>query len=492
MVPHCRVVRRGAAHAAGLRRRLLLRHLRPSHRSATARRTPAGLPPHLRASAGTQARPGAHRSPAGRSAERSRLRRTRARGEARRVRARCGQCRRLRLERRSSRDARCTVSFKKPAPALQRAARQACSATARPIMSSRSNWARDPSERLTLDTPLLSSIEVERAKRRPVAIASLPPHVIDAVLAIEDRRYYYHPGVDPIRLTGAVFYTRSATAASRRRAPLPSSWCETCSCRSSRAGRCSRRGIGRSFASLLEMWVSLVMSRRATKDEILEMYLNAVPLGQRGSFAIIGVSEAARLFFGKDVSNLSIAEAATHRRRHPVAVGALAVQQPEPLPRPPQRRDPRDGRRRVHHIRAGRGCPEGTAHGGAARTRGRSAVLRRLRRSDAQRRVPGPDHDRHAAGRGLHHARSAPAAPRAGRCARGADATWTSCSRGASARAGPKRRSSRSIRARARFSRWSADVPTTSHSTTARSCRDGSRARCSSRSSISPHSNRRH
>ena len=62
---------------------------------------------------------------------------------------------------------------------------------------------------------------------------------------------------------------------------------------------------------LLEMWVSLVMSRRATKDEILEMYLNAVPLGQRGSFAIVGVSEAARLFFGKDVSNLSIAEAAT-------------------------------------------------------------------------------------------------------------------------------------------------------------------------------------
>ena len=59
------------------------------------------------------------------------------------------------------------------------------------------------------------------------------------------------------------------------------------------------------------MWVSLVMTRKATKDEILEMYLNAVPLGQRGSFAIVGVSEAARLFFGKDVSNLTIAEAAT-------------------------------------------------------------------------------------------------------------------------------------------------------------------------------------
>src|SRR5207248_1624577 len=45
--------------------------------------------------------------------------------------------------------------------------------------------------------------------------------------------------------------------------------------------------------------------------EILEMYLNEVPLGQRGSFAIYGVSEAARLMFGKDVRNLTVPEAAT-------------------------------------------------------------------------------------------------------------------------------------------------------------------------------------
>ena len=50
--------------------------------------------------------------------------------------------------------------------------------------------------------------------------------------------------------------------------------------------------------------------RKATKDEILELYLNDVYLGQRGSFAIHGVAEASRLFFGKDVSNLSLAEAA--------------------------------------------------------------------------------------------------------------------------------------------------------------------------------------
>src|SRR5690606_35538987 len=50
---------------------------------------------------------------------------------------------------------------------------------------------------------------------------------------------------------------------------------------------------------------------KLTKDEILELYLNDVVLGQRGPFAIHGVPEAARVFFGKDVRNLSIAEAAT-------------------------------------------------------------------------------------------------------------------------------------------------------------------------------------
>src|SRR3974390_3228333 len=61
----------------------------------------------------------------------------------------------------------------------------------------------------------------------------------------------------------------------------------------------------------LEVFLSVILTIRASKDEILEMYLNDVPLGQRGSFSVFGVAEAARLFFGKDVSNLSLAEAAT-------------------------------------------------------------------------------------------------------------------------------------------------------------------------------------
>lgn len=204
------------------------------------------------------------------------------------------------------------VSFKLPPAPPPRASRGKPPAPPKPADRVQGlKLDADARDSLTLDTPLLSSLQNEREKRRPVAIASLPPHVINAVLAIEDRRFYYHPGIDPIRLTGAIFYsvvgdsrisaTSTLTQQLVRNVFLPQF--EGWTLQQARE-RSTRR-------KLLEMWVSLVLTRKATKDEILEMYLNAVPLGQRGSFAIVGVSEAARLFFGKDVSNLTIHEAAT-------------------------------------------------------------------------------------------------------------------------------------------------------------------------------------
>ena len=61
---------------------------------------------------------------------------------------------------------------------------------------------------------------------------------------------------------------------------------------------------------MLEAFMALILETKATKDEILELYLNDVYLGNRGSFALHGVAEAAKIFFGKDVSNLSLSEAA--------------------------------------------------------------------------------------------------------------------------------------------------------------------------------------
>ncbi len=167
-------------------------------------------------------------------------------------------------------------------------------------------------DQLTLDAPVLSSVMADREKRRPVALAAIPPAMVEAVLAIEDRRFYDHPGIDPIGIAGAAF----SYATGRRNYLAGGSTITQQLVRNvflpKFAGMTLKMARERSWnRKVLEAWVAIVLSRRATKDELLEMYLNAVPLGQRGSFAVVGVSEAARLFFGKDISNLSLAEAAT-------------------------------------------------------------------------------------------------------------------------------------------------------------------------------------
>ena len=170
-------------------------------------------------------------------------------------------------------------------------------------------------DRIELDAPVLSAlIGGERQKRRQMALSAIPQRMVQAVLAIEDRRFYEHPGIDPIGMGGALFSyltgrpPRGASTITQqlvRNVFLPNYEGLTFEDARSRDWRVLPR------RKALEIGVSLVLTIRATKDDILEMYLNDVPLGQRGSFAIYGVPEAARLFFGKDVRNVSLAEAAT-------------------------------------------------------------------------------------------------------------------------------------------------------------------------------------
>jgi penicillin-binding protein 1B len=171
-----------------------------------------------------------------------------------------------------------------------------------------------PSERLVLDAPVLTALGGgEREKRRPVALAAIPVRLQQAVLAIEDRRFYEHPGFDPIGMIGALIsnirgkraYTAGASTITQqvaRNVFLPKMF----------PGMTLQEARQKSLRrKALEIWVSFIITTRAPKDAILEMYLNDMTLGQRGSFGIVGVPEAARLFFGKDVSNVTLAEAAT-------------------------------------------------------------------------------------------------------------------------------------------------------------------------------------
>jgi penicillin-binding protein 1B len=168
---------------------------------------------------------------------------------------------------------------------------------------------------IELDTPLLTALISEgREKRRDVPLAAIPQRMIQALLATEDRRFYDHSGVDWIGTTRAVFtnifgsrkYKSGGSTITQqlvRNTFLTSMWGLD-----KARERGGMAGVKRKFTEWL---MSIALERRLSKDKLLELYLNDVDLGQRGSFAIRGVPEASRLFFGKDVSNLSLTEAAT-------------------------------------------------------------------------------------------------------------------------------------------------------------------------------------
>lgn len=162
---------------------------------------------------------------------------------------------------------------------------------------------------VTLDAPLLTAlISTSRQKRRQVPLAKIPKPMVQAVLAIEDHRFYEHPGVDPIGAVGALISnvrgekTYLAGGSTITQQLIKNVF--LASVMANPAEKSVRR-------KALEAFMAMVLERRASKDEVLELYLNEVYLGQRGSFAIHGVAEGARLFFGKDVYNVSLAEAAT-------------------------------------------------------------------------------------------------------------------------------------------------------------------------------------
>jgi penicillin-binding protein 1B len=158
-------------------------------------------------------------------------------------------------------------------------------------------------DKVTLDTPLITALATEaREKRRDVPLSVIPPMMVQAVLAIEDRRFYDHLGIDPIGIASAAIdnvvgrkkYLRSGSTLTQQ---LVKNTFLT-----------PEQTLKRKVS---EWFMSIALERRLNKEQILTLYLNDVSLGQRGSFAIHGVQEAARLFFAKDVTNLSLSEAAT-------------------------------------------------------------------------------------------------------------------------------------------------------------------------------------
>ena len=131
---------------------------------------------------------------------------------------------------------------------------------------------------------------------RWLSIDQLPSEMKDAMVAVEDRRYYIHPGVDPIGITRSL-YVRA----------IDGRWTQGGSTISQQLARNIYLNNNKEFGrKIREVILALAMETKFSKDQILELYLNKVYFGG-GAY---GVDAASRKFFDHGAENLSLAEAA--------------------------------------------------------------------------------------------------------------------------------------------------------------------------------------
>ena len=140
----------------------------------------------------------------------------------------------------------------------------------------------------------------QRSKREVVKYDEIPPMMVQAVLAIEDRRFFEHSGVNFLRMVQAV-------------------WIDVVRGRHEQGGSTITMQVSRGIfltpektvkRKLTEMLIAEELEQKFTKQQIFEFYANMVPLGQRGSFGISGFAEASKSYFNKDLKDLTLPEAA--------------------------------------------------------------------------------------------------------------------------------------------------------------------------------------
>jgi penicillin-binding protein 1B len=155
--------------------------------------------------------------------------------------------------------------------------------------------------RYSLEPELITNVlGSDRGKRRPVAYSEYPKYLVQAVVSIEDKRFFDHSGLDILRVAKAA-------------------WVDLKEGRMEQGASTLTMQLARSFwldqdktwtRKISEALIARELEDRFSKDQIFQLYANEVYLGRSGSFAVHGFGEAARAYFAKDVRELTLAEAA--------------------------------------------------------------------------------------------------------------------------------------------------------------------------------------
>lgn len=154
---------------------------------------------------------------------------------------------------------------------------------------------------ITIEPELLTTVSNQnREKRKIVAYQDLPKNLVNAMVAIEDRRFLEHRGVDYRGLARAVWVNVTNGEITQGGSTLTQQLVKNLFLTSERTYK----------RKLQEAFLAIVLETRLTKDQIMQLYCNEIFLGQQGTYSINGVGEAAGVYFDKDISRLELHECA--------------------------------------------------------------------------------------------------------------------------------------------------------------------------------------
>ena len=141
----------------------------------------------------------------------------------------------------------------------------------------------------------------ENEQRQVLELHEFPPLLVRSVLAVEDKRFFDHAGIDVQGLARALAVNVTSGEIRQGGSTLTQQLMKN-------FFLTDQRTVGR---KVREAALALMAEQRFSKGEILGNYLNEIYMGQNGSSAIHGMGEAAHFYFGRDVADLSLGEAAT-------------------------------------------------------------------------------------------------------------------------------------------------------------------------------------
>ncbi len=130
----------------------------------------------------------------------------------------------------------------------------------------------------------------------PVTLSEVPEHFVDALLSMEDRRFYYHLGVDPIGLARAMLENRAAGRVVQGGSTITQQLVKYSLLSADRTMERKKK----------EAWLALALELRLSKDEILERYLSSTYFGQ----GCYGLRAAAKQYFDTTVPELTVPQSA--------------------------------------------------------------------------------------------------------------------------------------------------------------------------------------